>query len=93
MSLYDVSFGYAENPGYMDLILGIYKNVKWYYRFDNWKNYTVPNDFYHDLRDNFDFPIHETYPIIIISILFTIVRYMFENFFGKVKNISKFFEF
>ena len=84
MSLYEVGLGYTENPGYFDLLLGIYKNVKWYYRFDSWKNYSVPNDFYADVVENFDFPAQDAYPIIYIAIFFTLIRYLFEFSIGKV---------
>lgn len=88
MSLINIDYGYTQNPGYVDLVVGIYKNVKWYYRFEKWKNYSFPHDLVADLTDNYNFPLHEAYPIFYVAILFTIVRYIFEFFFGKVSQSS-----
>lgn len=89
MNLIDVKYGYAENPGYLDLVVGIYKNVRWYYRFENWRNYSFPSDFYHDITDNYNFPIENALPIFYIALLFTIVRYLFESLIGKVYKLIK----
>ena len=90
MNLINIDLGYTENPGYLDLVVGVYKNVKWYYRFDKWTNYTFPNDLVSDLVDNYSFPIPETYPIFYIAVIFTLVRYMFEYFIGKVNLVRLF---
>ena len=40
-----MNFSYTTNPGYTDLVTGLYGAMKWYYRSDNWENYTFPDGF------------------------------------------------
>lgn len=83
-SFFDIEYGYTPNPGYLDLIAGVLKNVRWHYGKDKWQNYSVPFDFFNDMKDNFDFPFDDFCPIVYASVIFTIVRYGFENFVCKV---------
>lgn len=70
---------YSLNPSYYDLIVDTYKSVKYYYREDNWKGYTFPLGFITEFKRLFYFPLNETYSILVIAILFTIIRYFFET--------------
>lgn len=78
-----MNFSYTEKPGYIDLVVGIYNGISWYYRPDNWENYTFPSSFFADFRKYYFFPIQETYPIFYLAVLFTILRYAFEYGFCK----------
>lgn len=63
-----MNFSYTENPGYLDLITGMYDGMKWYYRYDNWQNYSFPAGFISDFRKYYFFPLQESYPIFYLSI-------------------------
>lgn len=71
--------GYTNNPGYVDLVRDTYRTIKWHYRDEAWGNYTFPASFFHDFNYFFSFPIKDTYPIFYIAIIFTIIRYTFNN--------------
>lgn len=75
---------YTQNPGYFDLVYGLFKTVKWYYSPAMMKSYSFPFDFIHDFFHAVEFPTHELVPIIWIAVVFTICRYAFENFLCKV---------
>ncbi|CAF0836893.1 unnamed protein product [Brachionus calyciflorus] len=73
-----MNFSYTENPGYIDLLVGMYRGMRWYYREENWGNYTFPASFFDDFRKYYHFKLEESYPILYIAIIFTLVRYVFE---------------
>jgi hypothetical protein len=75
-----MNFSYSENPGYVDLVVGMYNAVRWHYRADSWGNYTFPAGFIADFRKYYHFPAHEMLPILYWSIIFTVFRYAFEWF-------------
>ena len=79
-----MNFSYTTNPGYMDLFVGFYKSVTWYYRADNWGDYSFPMSFFKEFRHYYFFKLEEALPMIYIAILFTIMRYAFERLFCKV---------
>jgi hypothetical protein len=74
-----MNFTYTENPGYLDLVVGIYKGCSWYYRADNWRNYSFPGGFFDDMRKYYHFSFVEAMPIFYWSIIFTVFRYAFER--------------
>lgn len=76
-------FSYEENPGYLDLVTGIYKSAGWYYRKENWGNYSFPSSFISDFRHYYFFKLDESYPIFYWAIFFTLLRYLFELFICK----------
>ena len=80
-----MNFTYTTNPGYLDLICGMYKAIRWHYREDNWGDYTFPSGFFADFRKYYFFPIDETLPILIFAVVFTLIRYWFEIAICKVR--------
>lgn len=76
-----MNFSYTNNPGYIDLVVGVYQGMSWYYRADNWDNYTFPQSFFDDFRKYYFFKLEESYSILFLSIIFTLIRYIFESFF------------
>jgi hypothetical protein len=80
-------FSYEENPGYLDLITGVYKSAGWYYRKENWgDDYSFPTSFFADFKHYYFFKFEESYPIYFWAILFTVLRYLFEFVICKVSN-------
>ena len=71
---------YTTNPGYIDLVLDTYKTVIWYHRKENWNGYSFPKGLIDEFNQYYHLPLNEAYPIFIIGILFTIIRYLFEYF-------------
>jgi hypothetical protein len=82
-----IDFGYSTNPGYYDLIHDAWTCIGWYYRPDNWKNYSFPADFISDFKYYYFFPFDESYPIYYIALIFTIIRYFFELVICKVRKV------
>lgn len=80
-----IDFGYTTNPGYIDLVVGAFKAIKWHYRLDNWENYTFPQTFIQDFSKYYRFPYEEILSTVYLVIGFTLVRYIFEIFFCKVE--------
>jgi len=75
---------FTTTPNYIDLVVGIWNGISWYYRPHMWDNYTFPRSFIEDFTEHFYFPVHEIYYIIYIAIFITILRYLFEKFICKV---------
>lgn len=81
-----INFGYTTNPGYIDLVVGAYKAIRWHYRFEdnNWENYTFPMTFMQELSQFYRFPYEELLSTFYLVVGFTLVRYLFEIFVCKV---------
>jgi len=75
---------FTITPNYIDLVVGIWNGISWYYRPHMWQNYSFPRSFIEDFTEHFYFPVHEIYYIIYIAIFITILRYLFEKFICKV---------
>jgi hypothetical protein len=73
-----INSSYTTSPGYVDLVFDMYTACSWYYRADNWGNYTFPQSFFDDFAYYYKFPFEESYPIYYIAIIFTFARYFFE---------------
>ena len=80
---------YTKNPGYIDLVADTYTAIKYYYREENWKGYTFPQGFLNEFLYYYHFPIKDSYPIVYIGLLFTLVRYIFELFICKVNSVNQ----
>lgn len=74
---------YSTNPGYIDLVKDMYVGFTWFYRLEGWENYSFPQDFFDDFNELYSFPLDEAMPILYLSLLFTIIRYLFEIFVCK----------
>jgi hypothetical protein len=89
-----ITFTYFENPGYLDLVLGIYRLLAWDYRSDNWKEYSFGARFKKEMSTYFYFPLGDLIPIFYSSIIFTVIRYFFEVFICRVSyKQTKIFKF
>jgi len=75
---------FTITPNYMDLIIGIWNTISWYYKPKMWKDYVFPQSFIEDFTRHFYFPINQVYYIVYIAILITLLRYLFERFICKV---------
>lgn len=84
------NYNYTRDPGYYDLITGVFNAVIWRFRAENMKDYSFPRDFFRDFSREFVFPLAESYPILYIAIIFTIVRYLFEYLVCKVSSMTDF---
>ncbi|CAF1088995.1 unnamed protein product [Rotaria sordida] len=74
---------FTLTPNYIDLIIGIWTAMSWYYRPYMWRNYTFPRSFIEDFTRHFYFSIHQVCYIVYIAIFITILRYLFENIICK----------
>ena len=61
--------------------------MKWYYRPENWDNYTIPYGFFDDVKHYCNSPRDDIAPVIYLTIAFTVARYAFEILFRKVNVI------
>lgn len=75
---------FTTSPNYIDLIMGMWTAMSWYYKPSMWRDYKIPQTFIDDFTRHFHFPIHEVYYILYIAIFITILRYLFERFICKV---------
>lgn len=81
-------FSYTNNPRYVDLFNEIYNLTCWYYRKDNWQNYSFPGSFVKDFKKYYYFKLEEAYPICYWIIFFTVIRYFLELKFLKVSALK-----
>lgn len=78
---------FTTNPGYLDLVVDLYKSMTWFYRPQNWGNYTFPQSFFDDFKKYYYFPVNDYFLIVCIGIVITVIRYLFEMFICKVSKI------
>lgn len=77
---------YSNNPNYIELVSGIYKNLEWYFKDQYWQEEKLCHaNIFHNLAQAFEFKLDDLIPVVYFTFLFTIVRYAFENFISKVK--------
>ena len=79
-----MNFTYTTNPGYTDLFYDLFKAIQWHYREENWGDYKFPEGFFYDMKRYFNSPLDESYPVLYIAIVFTIIRHGFETLLCKV---------
>ena len=77
---------FTTTPNYLDLVVGIWNTISWYYKPRMWRDYAFPGSFIEDFTRHFYFPIHEIYYILYIAILITISRYLYEKYICKVRS-------
>jgi hypothetical protein len=82
-----MNFTYTTNPGYSDLFYDLFKALQWHYRDENWGDYKFPEGFFYDMKRYFNSPLDESYPVLYIAIVFTLIRHGFEAFLCKVCKI------
>jgi hypothetical protein len=75
---------FTTNPGYYDLVHDLYTSVTWFYRKENWQNYTFPQSFFDDFKKYYQFEHDDYFTIIYIGIIITIIRYLFELYLCNV---------
>ena len=75
---------FTLTPNYIDLVVGIWNTISWYYKPQMWRSYKFPRSFIDDFTRHFYFPIYQVYYIIYIAIFITILRYLFEKYFCRV---------
>ncbi|CAF3032443.1 unnamed protein product [Rotaria socialis] len=74
---------FTATPNYIDLIIGIWNTISWYYKPYMWRDYSFPHSFVEDFTRHFYFPVNQVYYIVYIAIFITLLRYLFENFICK----------
>lgn len=81
---------YTNNPTYIDLIKGIYRNLKWFISQKYWieNKAECRSSLYSRIMENLDFNFADIYIIVVFTLVFTIVRYNFENLFCQVSLFS-----
>lgn len=82
--LKDLKGNYTTTPTYIDLVLGIWNTISWYYAPPMWKDYVFPESFIHEITRHFYFPLNQISYILYIAVLITLIRYLFERFICKV---------
>jgi hypothetical protein len=79
------TFSYTENPGYLDLVLGVYRLTLWDYRTENCpQNYTTGTRFFTEFVKFYHLPLREVAFMFYWSVFFTLVRYALEYFIIRV---------
>ena len=78
---------FSTNPNYIDLVRDFVSASSRYYAADTWGNYSFPQSFFDDLRKYYQPPTDEYWPVVLIALLFTVVRYAFELIICKVAPI------
>ena len=73
-----------ENPGYIDLIVGMYEGYFSYSNNEKFKDYSFPQSFLDDFKRYYHVESNEYLEIFYLSIFFTLFRYAFEYFICKV---------
>ncbi|CAF0882433.1 unnamed protein product [Adineta steineri] len=74
---------FTTTPNYIDLIVGMWTAISWYYKPHMWRDYKIPQSFIEDFTRHFYFPMNQIYYIIYIAIVVTILRYLFEKYICK----------
>ena len=76
---------YSNNPGFVDLAVGIYRNLVWYFKEQYWKEEKACHkNVLVNMAESFVFTSNDIYPIFYSAFIFTFVRYAFENILFKV---------
>ncbi len=76
---------WTPNPSYLDLLRDSFKAGSYFYETVKYEGeYAFPDSFLKDLYSRCFAPTDEYTPVVVIAILFTILRHVFETFVCKV---------
>lgn len=78
---------YSNNPGYVELVTGIYRNFDWYFRDQYWRQEKAcHSNLLINLAEYFQFSWDDIHPVVYSAIVFTFIRYAFESIIYKVNH-------